>query len=343
MHYTYAYLRKNRTPYYIGKGQKDRAYKKGKKEVRPPKDKSRIIFLKKNLTEEEAFRHEKYMIKVLGRIDLGTGILRNKTDGGEGARNCVRSEKTRKIISEKAKERYKNNPNINPMFRADVREKWLSVIKSEEYINKQIESSYRRKEIIVDGVVYKSIRQASIKTGMEYGFLELKMKETSNILYEDYVNWINTKQNTKSIKIIIDDREFSSLNSAVKETGISVHYIKKCIEKNEEITSYGYEQYTEDYAPRKVEIDGKVYNSLKEASNATGRCTKYLRDRYINKIPYVGRIGIEINGTYYCSVREASKKTGIQREYLTQYIKHLRDGTTTVPKALQGVEISVMI
>ena len=49
-----------------------------------PKDKKRIIYLKKNLTEEEAFKHEKYMIAVLGRKDLGTGILRNLTDGGEG-------------------------------------------------------------------------------------------------------------------------------------------------------------------------------------------------------------------------------------------------------------------
>ena len=35
------------------------------------KDKSRIIFLKQNLTEEEAFKHEIYMIAVFGRKDLG--------------------------------------------------------------------------------------------------------------------------------------------------------------------------------------------------------------------------------------------------------------------------------
>ena len=80
--YTYAYLREDRTPYYIGKGQGKRLYQKGKKETKPPKDESRIIFLKKNLNEEEAYKHEKYMIVVFGRKDLGTGILRNKTDGG---------------------------------------------------------------------------------------------------------------------------------------------------------------------------------------------------------------------------------------------------------------------
>jgi hypothetical protein len=98
--YTYAYLREDRTPYYIGKGQGKRLYKKGKGEVKPPKDKSRIIFLKQNLTEEDAFKHERYMIAVFGRKDLGTGILHNKSDGGEGPSGWVASEETRRKMSE---------------------------------------------------------------------------------------------------------------------------------------------------------------------------------------------------------------------------------------------------
>lgn len=82
--YTYAYLREDGTPYYIGKGCGKRAYKKNNRRgCSRPKEISRIIFLKKNLTEEEAYRHEVYMIFVLGRKDIGTGILRNLTDGGE--------------------------------------------------------------------------------------------------------------------------------------------------------------------------------------------------------------------------------------------------------------------
>ena len=85
--YTYAYLRKDdRTPYYVGKGCGKRAYESSHN-VKVPDDNDRIIFLKQNLTEEEAFNHEKYMIAVLGRKDLGTGILRNMSDGGEGHSN----------------------------------------------------------------------------------------------------------------------------------------------------------------------------------------------------------------------------------------------------------------
>ena len=95
--YTYAYLREDRTPYYIGKGQGKRIYQiDGKPCNKPPKN--RIIFLKRNLTEEDAFRHEVYMISVFGRKDLGPGILHNRSDGGEGPSNP--SEETRKKMSE---------------------------------------------------------------------------------------------------------------------------------------------------------------------------------------------------------------------------------------------------
>lgn len=80
-YYTYAYLREDLTPYYIGKGKGSRIITPHRIPV-PPKD--RILILKKNLTEEEAFKHEIYMIAVFGRKDLGTGILRNLTNGGEG-------------------------------------------------------------------------------------------------------------------------------------------------------------------------------------------------------------------------------------------------------------------
>jgi hypothetical protein len=100
MYYTYAYLREDKTPYYIGKGQGNRAYKRNKNDIKPPKDKSRIIYLKQNLTEEEAFKQEIYMIDVFGRKDLGTGILHNRSDGGEGVSGFIHSEETKIKLSE---------------------------------------------------------------------------------------------------------------------------------------------------------------------------------------------------------------------------------------------------
>jgi hypothetical protein len=101
-YYTYAYLREDRTPYYIGKGKKK--YKKyytrttalHKNVFIPPKE--RIIILKEFDFEFDAYKHEMYMISIFGRKDIGTGILHNRSDGGDGHSNM--SEYARKRCSE---------------------------------------------------------------------------------------------------------------------------------------------------------------------------------------------------------------------------------------------------
>jgi len=98
MYYVYSYLREDYSPYYIGKGSGKRAYNKGPKEVKPPRDKSRVRILKADLTEDEAFLLEKLYILMFGRIDSGTGILRNRSDGGDGASGAIRSDETREKL-----------------------------------------------------------------------------------------------------------------------------------------------------------------------------------------------------------------------------------------------------
>jgi hypothetical protein len=98
--YTYAFLREDKTPYYIGKGKGKRAWKKRRKGVAPPRDASRILILKKGLSEENSFRHEVYMIAVFGRKNLGTGVLLNKTDGGDGISGMIHSEEHKRKNSE---------------------------------------------------------------------------------------------------------------------------------------------------------------------------------------------------------------------------------------------------
>jgi len=79
-YYTYAYLREDGTPYYIGKGCGRRAYSSNHRINLPPKD--RIIILKRFYLEEDAYSHEEYMIFVFGCKYNNTGILQNLCDGG---------------------------------------------------------------------------------------------------------------------------------------------------------------------------------------------------------------------------------------------------------------------
>ena len=132
-YYTYAYLREDKTPYYIGKGTGKRIYSTNRKGLKPPKDKSRIIFLKKNLTEEEAFKHEIYMIDVLGRKDLGTGILHNMTNGGEGLSGAIVSEETRRKMSEASKG--ENHPMYGKTHSEKTRKRMSDAHKGENHHN----------------------------------------------------------------------------------------------------------------------------------------------------------------------------------------------------------------
>lgn len=111
VYYVYGYLRSVDSPYgpagsfyYIGKGKGNRAINKTSHRVKDI-SKDRILMIAEGLTEDEAFRLEIALIYVLGRIDLGSGCLRNMTDGGNGASGRVVGDAEKIAASVRAKGR----------------------------------------------------------------------------------------------------------------------------------------------------------------------------------------------------------------------------------------------
>ena len=136
-----------------------------------------IEILYENLTWEEACDIEKDLIKLYGRKDLGSGILVNMTDGGEGLSNI--SEELRNRFREIAKNR----------TYSDETKKKMSVIQSRPYNEKYPNSDEiienRRQKMVEFNKSYVPSKETNekisktLKGQIKSEETKLKMKENA--------------------------------------------------------------------------------------------------------------------------------------------------------------------
>lgn len=127
--YVYAWCYPDGRPFYVGKGC-------GRRDAQPKSNKlfrnivakigrdggsPRVVRWHEGAIEEDAHRLEMAYIKLFGRRDLGTGVLVNMTDGGEGASGLVHSNETRTKM--RAAASGGNNPNFGKTLSAEIRAK----------------------------------------------------------------------------------------------------------------------------------------------------------------------------------------------------------------------------
>jgi hypothetical protein len=98
--YSYLWLSTDGTPYYVGKGQGDRAFENHPHRVNlsimRPADRTRILVFPM-ASVQDAFESEKALIELFGRELDGTGCLMNTALGGNGGPSS-HSDATREKI-----------------------------------------------------------------------------------------------------------------------------------------------------------------------------------------------------------------------------------------------------
>jgi len=202
MAYVYRHIRLDKNePFYIGVGS-DESSKSPYNRPRTKCDRNsiwkriqkktdyEIEILMKDLTIEQAFEKEKEFIKLYGRIDKNTGCLANLTDGGEGPTCVIISEEHRKIISEKAKERFKD-----PAYKANIVKNFDPSKRDKAYYDKAV--GWQRKSVAqytLDGElvrVWESMGEAE-RNGFDQSGISLcchkKSKKHKGFKWEFYNN-----------------------------------------------------------------------------------------------------------------------------------------------------------
>jgi hypothetical protein len=171
--YVYEYLRatgsangRAGSPWYVGKGFGDRAFDKTG-HYSFPKERKNIHIIADNMSKEDALQAEMLLIHFHGRVDIGTGCLRNRTDGGEGCRGAKRSDETRRKLRDKTLKEWEvkkasgySYPPVSDETRAKFRSAKLGIKQKPDVVEKRVaaRAGYRHSTETIEKIRASNIR-----------------------------------------------------------------------------------------------------------------------------------------------------------------------------------------
>lgn len=153
-YYVYTYLDINSKPYYVGMGCKNRVIAKHLYVTVPSFDK---IIVEDALTQQQAWDREIELIAQYGREHLGTGPLKNLTEGGPTQKSGwaqspqtkqqISIKNTGKVRTEQHKQNYRKSKSIEHAdnIRQAVTTIWADPIYKEQRLTKIKEKSFAYK------------------------------------------------------------------------------------------------------------------------------------------------------------------------------------------------------
>jgi hypothetical protein len=223
-YYVYAYLREDGSPYYIGKGKGRRAYSKSHS-VKLPADKSRIVFITSNLTDAESQMLEVQLIEQYGRKDLGTGILRNMTNGGDGGEGYKHTKEMIEYLREKSIGR----------THSDSHKKYMSDLMTGEG-NPMFNitgASHHRYGIPHTSESNEKNRQSNIgiQTGEKNGFFGKNHSDSSRRAMSENHADVRGAQNPRALSIKIKGVSYQTIKEASASLGYSYRYFLRIYKK----------------------------------------------------------------------------------------------------------------
>jgi group I intron endonuclease len=269
-------------PFYVGKGTGDRIktslydrespFKVNKiKKIKKIGGEIISVKLYENLENEESLEMEKYVIKKIGRRDLGLGTLVNQTDGGDGRLTSPHSNETKLKISNTKKSQHLHSI-ITDDFKEYLRE--INTGSNNPMFGKHhSEKTKEEHSLRVSGVNHPMFG----KKHNEETINKIKERRNkSNI--QERLNKISTEVNSKVVlQFSLDGdfiSEYESIKIASEKTGCSESIIGKCCrgviknprkfifrfkDENSKILNNSYRYKLGDI----FEMDGKTYKLIK--------------------------------------------------------------------------------